>query len=76
MPECLYLHFGELGAGDGGKAFLEKLVGWRGMVVKRVCVKVNCAEIRAARERESVAVSLLGWDEWRAIGVEASSLTH
>jgi len=67
MPKCLQRHFGKLGAGDGGKAFLDELARWRGVVVIRVVFELDCSEIRTARERKSIAVGILDRHEQRAI---------
>jgi len=60
-PERTQRHFGNLGAGDGGKTFLEELARWRGIVVIRVQAEADSAKVRAARERESIAVGVLDW---------------
>ena len=61
VPEYLQRHLGELGAGDGGETFLDEFAGWRGVVMICECVKADCAEVRAAREGEPIAVGVLDW---------------
>ena len=59
-------YFGKLGACDGGETFLDKLGGSNGFPVTQR--KDDFAEVRTAREGESIVVGTLNLHERHVIG--------